>query len=223
MNTILVNFNSRHHTWLLYNLLLSFEKNTAHPERLTICINTDEDDEETDRFSKFAIQNIKLNLIFNKEERSKFLNGRLNNSFKDYMCDFNWVLNADTCLMTKNWDLVIDELDNAPMAYYIDDDGPYGEGKQYCFFPILSRKLLYAMESFFPPTIQNLGADVCLHSILYDFPIIKHIPIKVLHYKYNGMMPQWIYFDRTYFNNNLNLDGDTRRIIQGRIRGVIES
>lgn len=223
MKTILVNFNSRHHTWLLYNLLLSFEKNTAHPERVTICINIDSDDEESDRFSHFAQDNIKLNLIFNKEERIPALNERLNRSFRNYMCDFNWALNADTCVMTKNWDLVLDEFDDSPMAYYIDDDGPYGDGKRYCFFPILSKKILSAMKNFFPPTIQNLGADVCLHNILSDFPIIKHIPIKVLHYKYNGMMPEWIYFDRSYFNNALYLDGDELKMMQGRIKSVVTS
>ena len=215
MKTILVVLNSRKQTYLLYNLLLSFQETTKYPERLKICINIDDCDQESQEFAKFAKNNINLNLIFNSDERNYRLNDRLNISFRNYLSDFNWVLNTDTCIKTTHWDTIVDQYSGVK-ALYVEDDGEYGLGKQYCFFPILSKELLGPMKCFFPPSIYNLGADVALHDVLKDFPIIEHVPIKVWHYKYHGLIPRWITTDSS-FVNNLSFDGQEKRMLQERI------
>ena len=219
MNTILVVLNSRKQTWLLYNLLISFVTHTKYPERLKICINIDNDDVETQEFANFAKSNINLNLIFESEERSFRLNDRINSSFNKYISDFNWALNTDVCIRTENWDSIIDE-NNKENVLYINDDGEYGPGKQYCFFPILSKKIISGMKTFFPTGIYNLGADVILHQILDGFNIIKHIPISVWHYKYHNLIPHWIKTD-SHFVNDIYLDGNTFRILKDRIRETL--
>lgn len=164
--------NSRGRIDLLDQFLLGLYVRTACPQRIKIFIRVDNNDLDTMCYIKSHEQEtLKIPVTWIIEDQNYHMNQNLNLMALNFGQDINWCVNNDTCIMTHEWDLELDDfilsnnLLNKIAYIYINDDYSDPNSAHGCCFPILTNVTIQTMRCFFPNEIEAHGADNCLYKI----------------------------------------------------------
>ena len=174
--------NSRRRVGLLSGLLKSIKETVSDHSNVEVLVRIDNDDTESLSLAQLNLD-LGFNITFITRDKPVNLHSSMNELARLSRGDFLFVLNDDTKLINKNWDLELSNVDFNKPYYISTEDNSVDKlvGKEYASFPILTRAAYNALGYFMSEKFVGLGADVHLWRVFNEAKMVQKSNIFVDH------------------------------------------
>ena len=178
----------------LSELLHSIFSLCHDPKNISVWVGYDEDDKETEKFAENTDYDINFFINSDKTEKCLYCNENYVNRHRDVInpmvkrsdADYYWVLNDDNRVLTKDFDVIIEDtiehflskkfdrvllgmvdvkfVRNGKWVAHLPADqyNLVSLGTDYCCYPLVTKETVDIIGYFLPPDLPNDGADIVL-------------------------------------------------------------